>query len=138
MMRTAALLLVALALPARAEKPAAELTRYEQEVTAYEARDEARQATHEIGTLRAWLGEARAYQNQEAQKPLARTLERIRVQARLIDALLLRAAAEGEARKLSAEADAKERAATDARNAAFELEQRLASLESQARQEAPK
>jgi hypothetical protein len=110
------------------------ITAYTVKAQEFEARDEARIATHEVGTLRAWLGEAQAYLAQDNEALLEQALDRIESQARLIEALIARAAAEDAATKAHAQADAREKEAALMRNAAFELEQKLAELEKQGQQ----
>ncbi len=113
--------------------PKAAIARYDEAADAFDARDARKQVSNEIGTLRAWLGEARAYLKTGDDDELAATLQRASVMVRLIDALQRRAAAEAQAREAHAAADEKERAAATARNAAYELEQQLAAMEQQGR-----
>ena len=87
----------------------------------------------ELGTLREWIGEARAYLRADDEDLVKRTLERVRVQARLVDALLHRATAEAAARTAHESADAKENEAASLRNEAQALEQKLAELEQKAK-----
>ena len=109
--------------------PASLIARYSAEARAVEARDTNRVATSEIGVLREWLGEAQAYLRAEEEDDLKRTLRRVRVQARLIHALLDRAEAEESARAAHGRADGLEREAASTRKAAFELERTLAEME---------
>ncbi len=130
----ATLLAVALstltATPGRAAPDTGEaIERYGAAADDFDRRDERKQVAHEIGTLRAWIGEARAYRKTDDEEELLSTLQRAKVMVRLIDALLMRGAAENAAREAHAVADAKERDATAARTAAYELEQQLAEME---------
>ncbi len=132
----AAVLLGALVPPAVArdsKDPKAAIERYTEAAEAFDARDARKQVANEIGTLRAWLGEARAYLKTGDDDELAATLQRASVMVRLIDALQRRAEAEAKAREAHAAADEKERAAATARNTAYELEQQLAAMEQQGR-----
>lgn len=131
-----AALLGALAAPAAAKDPKdpkAAIERYTEAAQAFDARDARKQVSNEIGTLRAWLGEARAYLKTGDDEELAATLQRASVMVRLIDALQRRSEAETKAREAHAAADEKERAAATARNTAYELEQQLAAMEQQGR-----
>jgi hypothetical protein len=89
----------------------------------------AHKVTQELGTLRAWLGEARAYLKQDEEDDLKSTLRRAHAQIRLIDALLARSAAEERAAEALKAAEAKEAEAEKARDAAFAAERELAKLE---------
>jgi len=74
----------------------------------FAARDRAKVATQEIGLMRAWLTEARAYFEQEDEDEVGMALARARAAAQCIDATLQRAeaealAVEAEARAVTAE-----------------------------------
>ncbi len=129
-----ALLLVALGATAHA-KPADKglVDKYAQVVEELAQRNkELGAATLELGTLREWLGEARAYLRNDDEDSLKRTMERVRVQARLIDALIGRAQAEALAREAHAAADAAENEAGRLNNDAHTLEEELRQLEAKA------
>ncbi len=130
-----ALLLASWAAPAMAKDkdPRAELARYNAVVVDLEKRDGDRRLSSEIGVLRGLLGEVQAYLNQEEEDLVKRGLDRIRVQTRLIDALLARDAAEKAARLAHDQADAREVEAAALRNKAHEREQELAGLETEAK-----
>ena len=105
------------------------LQEYEGYAQQLERHPAAHKVTRELGTLRAWLGEARAYLKQDEEDDLKATLRRAHAQIRLIDALLARAGAEEKAAAQLKQAEAKEAEAERAREAAFAAERALAELE---------
>lgn len=116
--------------PALAKKPPQDvITEHTVKARDFETRERAQVVNHEVGTLRAWLGEAQAYLAQDEEELLARALARMKAQTMLIEALLARAEAEEKARTAHAEADTREKEAGKMRNAAFAVEQELAELE---------
>ena len=127
------LVLATWAAPASAKdtNPKAELARYSEVVVDLEKRDGDRRLSGDLGTLRTLLGEVQAYLNQEEDELVARGLDRIRVQTRMIDALLARDAAEKAARLAHEQADAREVEAASLRNRAHEREQEPINLEAQ-------
>ena len=131
MIRSLLCLLLLAALPAQAQKRAPKelIAHYEARAQAFEQRDARRDVVSEIGTLRAWLGMARAYLKQEEEKDLQLSLQKIRAQSRLIHALLDRADAELAAKEGAAEAESREKEASALTEEAFGLEQKLRELE---------
>ncbi len=126
--------------PALAQDYQRRIDDYQAAATEFSTKEAKGQAALELGTLREWIGEARAYLREDDEDALKRTLDRARVQSRLVDALIRRATAEAEARTAHEAADAKENEAGSLRNEAQALEQKLAALEQSAQQpqEAPK
>ena len=105
------------------------LEKYDEYAQQLERHAAAHKVTQELGTLRAWLGEARAYLKQDAEEELTTTLRLAHAQIRLIDARLARAAAEERAAQALKDAEAQEAVAEKAREAAFAAERELATLE---------
>lgn len=131
-----ALMVCGLASPALAQDYQRRIDDFQAAANEFSKMDAKGQVALELGTLREWIGEARAYLRGDEEDALKRTLDRARVQSRLVDALIRRAAAESEARAAHEAADAKENEAGSLRNEAQALEQRLAALE-QGAQQAP-
>lgn len=126
----AAVLALFLAAPALAGPSAQDrITRFTVRAQELDAADTEKQFTQELGTLRAWIGEAQAYLAQEEEELLDRALDRAAVQIRLIEALLDRAKAEAAARAAHEKADALERELAGTHEKAIELEKRKAALE---------
>ena len=132
-MRWTLLAVMLLASPAFAKKDSRALIDEYQAIAEDFARHDAQEAVAlELGSLREWLGEARAYFKQDEESALRRTLDLVRVQARLIDALLRRAVASTAARQAHEQADAKESERERLGNEARTLQEELAALEKQA------
>lgn len=115
-----------------AQSPADLIKQYEAEARALTEQGGSARVVEQIGTLRAWLGEARAYLASDEPERLQRRLELSRAQIRLIRANLERAQVEAAVRSTRDQAEATEKVATDLRNEAFRLEQRLTELEQKA------
>ena len=124
---------LALLVPATAvaeeANPQEVLTKYTVKLEELKARDKRQVAVQEIGTLRAWLSEAQSYVAQEREDELATALARVRVQTRLVEALLAKDDAEQSATRAHEKADQMEREVLQVRNEAFELEQKKSELE---------
>lgn len=132
-----AALAAAFAGPAAAQSPAELIAEYEAKARALTEHEAGSRVAEELGTLRAWLTEARKFMEDDEPRLLQQRLELARAQIRLIEASIERARIEAAVRQTRREAEAREKAAADARNEAFRLEQRLIELEQKARAAAP-
>ncbi len=133
-LRWSVALLLGLATPAAAQDYQRRIDEYSAAAEGLAKADAKGHVTLELGTLREWIGEARAYLRDEEEEAVVQTLDRVRVQARLVDALLRRARSEAQARAAHEAADSKENEGAKLRNQAQALEQKLAVLEGKAKQ----
>lgn len=120
---------VAFCSTAHAAKPKALIAAYQVKAAQFAEQDLKREFTPEVGAMQGWLGEAKAFMASDDGKRLRMTLARVRVQSRLIEALLDRTTAKSAAEAARAEASAAEQAADAAEKAATDVEQALAELE---------
>lgn len=122
---------------AQAAPPQEVITHYTLAAGQLEHRDTQRSAVSELGTLRAWLGEAQVYLKQDDEKQLAFSLKRIQAQVKLIEALLDRKDAERAAKEAAEAVIQKEQEASAMTEEAFRFEKELVSLEKKTQEEAP-
>ncbi|MBU0553498.1 hypothetical protein KKF91_15960 [Myxococcota bacterium] len=110
---------------------------YTAQATQLELRDARREVVSEMGTLRAWLGEAQVYLKQEDDKQLAFTIRRVQAQAGLIQALLDRKDAERAAKEAAEAVIQREQEASAMAEEAFRFEKELVELERKTQEETP-
>lgn len=119
-----------------AQSPRELIKAYEAEAQALSEAEGGARAAEQIGTLRAWLGEARSALLADEPEVLRQRLELARAQIRLVQANIDRSAVEAETLKVKDRATALSKSATELRNEAFRLEQRLTEIEAKAREAA--
>ncbi|MEZ4474929.1 MAG: hypothetical protein R3F60_29890 [bacterium] len=119
-----------------AASPREELGQYTLRAAELEKLVEGEAIGEEVGTLRAWVAEAQARLDAGDPDALARSLDRVRAQAALVEVLIERRKADMAERTARAAAEAEERTAQEARRRAEERERTLRVLE-QAPPEAP-
>lgn len=124
-------LVLGLAGSALAQTPAELIEQYEAAARTLTEQEAGAGMAEEIGTLRAWLGEARAFESADEPEKVRQRLELARAQIRLIEAAIERARVEAAVRTAEDATKARTAAAAEVRNQAFGLEQRLAELEAQ-------
>jgi hypothetical protein len=95
----------------------------------YSAKDSTKAVTQEVGLLRAWLTEARAFYEQEDEDEVKIALARARAAAQCIDATLQRADAEAAARQAETRAEAKEKQVAEQIAATRQLEREREAIE---------
>lgn len=121
-----ALLFLLWAVPALAT-PREEIAAFIHRAGAFEAADPQGRLAEEISTLRDWVLEAQ--RNLKDEEAVTRSLERVRAQAALIEALLARSTAEAAVREARGATSAVEREAIELRRQAAEAERARAVLE---------
>jgi len=95
----------------------------------FAARDGAKVATQEIGLMRAWLTEARAFFEQEDEDEVGMALARARAAAQCIDATLQRAEAEALAVEAEGRAVAAEKRVAEQTAATRDVERERQAVE---------